>query len=92
MYSSLREPRTASDKPPARAARRVLGAEEVDPKIPVHRDPQEALADADERGRLRNRVRREDLKLHTVVVARPRRKRLTGAVKPRSWKRVKLTM
>jgi hypothetical protein len=26
MYSSLREPRTASDKPPARAARRVLSS------------------------------------------------------------------
>jgi hypothetical protein len=27
MYSSLREPRTASDKPPARAARRVLSSD-----------------------------------------------------------------
>jgi hypothetical protein len=29
-----------------------LRAEEVDPEIPIHGDPQETLTDADERGRL----------------------------------------
>jgi hypothetical protein len=33
-----------------------LRAEEVDPEIPVHWDPQEPLVDADEGGRLQNRV------------------------------------
>jgi hypothetical protein len=56
-----------------------LRAEEVDPEIPVHVDPQEALADAYERGHLRDRIR-------------PRKKRLAGALKPRSWRRVKLMM
>jgi hypothetical protein len=64
----------------------------VDPEILVHGDPQEALADTDERGCLRDRVRREVLKLHAVVVAETRKKRLAGAAKPRSWKRMKLTM
>jgi hypothetical protein len=41
----------------------------MNPEIPVHRDPQEALADADECGRLRDRVRREVVELHAVVVA-----------------------
>jgi hypothetical protein len=44
-------------------------AEEVDPEIPIYRDPQEALADADECGRLRDRVGREVVQLHAVVVA-----------------------
>jgi hypothetical protein len=63
----------------------------MDPEIPIHGDPQEALADADERGRLRDRVWREVVKLHAVVVAEARKKRLAGAVNPRSWKRMKLT-
>jgi hypothetical protein len=46
-------------------------AEEAHPKIPIHRDPQEPLADADEGGRLRNRVGGEVVKLHPVVVAQP---------------------
>jgi hypothetical protein len=69
-----------------------LRAEQVDPEIPIHWDPQETFADADERGRLRDRVRREVLQLHAVVVAQARRKRLAGAAKPRSWNRTKLTM
>jgi hypothetical protein len=32
------------------------------------------------------------MKLHAVVVAEAPQERLAGAVKPRSWKRVKLTM
>jgi hypothetical protein len=46
-----------------------LRAEEMDPEVPIYGDPQEALADADEGGRLRDRVRREIMKLHAVVVA-----------------------
>jgi hypothetical protein len=46
-----------------------LRAEEVDPEIPVHWDPQEPLADADEGGRLRNHVDGEVVQLHPVVVA-----------------------
>jgi hypothetical protein len=94
MYCSLRELRNASDKPPARAARQFLGsdvasvqlrAEKVDPEIPVHRDPQEAFADADERGRQRDRVRREVVQLHAVVVTQSpheaaRRRRETALV------------
>jgi hypothetical protein len=52
-----------------RRQRMQLGAEEMDPEIPIHKDPQEALADADERGRLRNCVQREVMKLHAVVLA-----------------------
>jgi hypothetical protein len=44
-------------------------AEEVDPEIPIYRDSQEAFADTDERGRLQDRVRREVVQLHAVVVA-----------------------
>jgi hypothetical protein len=44
-------------------------AEEVDPEVPIHRDPEEAFADADKRGRLRDRVRREVVQLQAVVVA-----------------------
>jgi hypothetical protein len=44
-------------------------AEEVNPEIPIYRDPKEAFANADERGRLRDRVRREVVQLHAVVVA-----------------------
>jgi hypothetical protein len=44
-------------------------AEEVDPEIPIYRDPQEAFTDADERGHLRDRIRREVVQLHAVVVA-----------------------
>jgi hypothetical protein len=46
-----------------------LRAEEVDPEIAVHWDPQESLAHADERGRLRDCVRREVVQLHAVVEA-----------------------
>jgi hypothetical protein len=46
-----------------------LRAEEVDPEIPIHWDPQETFADADERGRLQDRIRREVLQLHAVLVA-----------------------
>jgi hypothetical protein len=48
-----------------------LRAEQMDPEVPVHGDPQEPLADADEGGRLRNRVGGEVVKLHPVVVAQP---------------------
>jgi hypothetical protein len=48
-----------------------LRAEEVDPEIPVHWDPQESLAHADECGRLRDGVRREVVQLHAVVEAQP---------------------
>jgi hypothetical protein len=48
-----------------------LRTEEVDPEIPVRWDPQESLAQADEGGCLRDRVRREVVQLHTVVVAQP---------------------
>jgi hypothetical protein len=44
-------------------------AKEVDPEIPVHRDPQESLADTNEGGRLRNRVGRKVVQLHPIVVA-----------------------
>jgi hypothetical protein len=46
-----------------------LRVEEVDPEIPVYRDPQEAFADTDERGCLQDCVRREVVQLHAVVVA-----------------------
>jgi hypothetical protein len=56
--------------PRLRRRQRVkLRAEETNPEILVHRDPQEALADANERGCLRDRVRREVMKFHAVVVA-----------------------
>jgi hypothetical protein len=48
-----------------------LRVEEVDPEIPVHRDPQEPLAHADEGGRLQDCVRGEVVQLHAVVVAQP---------------------
>jgi hypothetical protein len=63
----------------------------VDPEVPIHGDPQEPLADADEGGRLKNRVEGEVVKLHPVVVAQPSIKRLAGAVNPRSWCLMKLT-
>jgi hypothetical protein len=63
----------------------------VDLEIPIHWDPKEALADADECGRLRDRVGREVVELHAVVEEESRMKRLAGAMKPRSWKRMKLT-
>jgi hypothetical protein len=74
MYSSLRELRTASAKPPARTARRVLSSDvgsvcSSAPEIPIYWDPQEAFADTDERGRLRDRVWCEILQLCAVVVA-----------------------
>jgi hypothetical protein len=42
----------------------------VNPEIPVYRDPQKALTDADECGRLRDRVGREIVELHAVVEAK----------------------
>jgi hypothetical protein len=39
-----------------RGERVQLHAEQVDPEVPVQGDPHEPLADADEGGRLRNRV------------------------------------
>jgi hypothetical protein len=45
-----------------------LRAEEVNPEIPVRWDPQESLADTDEGGRLRDRIRREVVQLHPIVV------------------------
>jgi hypothetical protein len=38
----------------ARGDRVLLRAEQVDPKVPIHWDPQEPLADAEEGGRLRD--------------------------------------
>jgi hypothetical protein len=48
-----------------------LRTEEVNPEIPVHWDPQESLAHADERGLLRDCVRRKVVQLHAVVEAQP---------------------
>jgi hypothetical protein len=62
----------------------------MDPEVPVHEDPQEPLADADEGGRLRNRVVGEIVKLHPEWWPNPRMKRLAGAAK-RSWCLMKLT-
>jgi hypothetical protein len=51
-----------------------LRAEQVDPQVPVHGDPHEPLADADEGGRLRNYVGGKVVMLHPVVVAQPAHK------------------
>jgi hypothetical protein len=70
MYSSLCELRNASDNPPARTAWRVLGSDVASVCNSARkRWTQEAFADADERGRLRDRIRREVVQLHAVVVA-----------------------
>jgi hypothetical protein len=54
--------------------------EEVDPQVPMHRDPQESLADGDEGGHLRNGVRGEVVKLHPVMVAQPPHEPARGTV------------
>jgi hypothetical protein len=46
-----------------------LRAEQEDLEIPVHWDPQEPLADADEGGRLRYGIGGKIVELHPVVVA-----------------------
>jgi hypothetical protein len=48
-----------------------LCAEQVDPEVPIHGDPQEPLADADEGGRLRDRVGGKVVEFYPVVVAQP---------------------
>ncbi len=48
--------------------------EEVDLEVPIRWDPQESLAHADKGGRLRDRVRREVVQIHAIVVAQPAHK------------------
>jgi hypothetical protein len=52
-----------------RGERVQLRTKQVNPEIPVYRDPQETLVDADEGGCLRNSVGDEVVQLHPVVVA-----------------------
>jgi hypothetical protein len=70
MYRSLRELRNASAKPPTRAAWRIFGSDvAMCTALRGRGGPREAFADADERGRLRDRVRREVVQPHAVVEA-----------------------
>ena len=65
---------------------RQVDGKEIPPQIKVGTNPQESLAQGDERRNVLNPIGGEVLQLHLVVIQQPRRNLWAGMANPRSWK------